>query len=175
MEEMEKSWEAKLAEAKALEDASDATFASEEDKKKTGGPHLVNLNEDPMLDRKVFYDITAECPLTCGRRGKEVSHKLQLGGMGICTNHLKIEMIDGKSWPCRIVPLEEGALQYTRVNGSLIPSMEGLELKPNDRICIGPSAMFIFKNMQNEENQSMADTEADPISFDFASEEILNC
>ena len=24
--------------------------------------------------------------------------------------------------------------------------MDGVELKPNDRICIGPSAIFLFKN-----------------------------
>lgn len=34
-----------------------------------GTPHLVNLNEDPMLDRKVVYDIKKE-GLTCGRRNK---------------------------------------------------------------------------------------------------------
>lgn len=45
-----------------------------------GTPHLVNLNEDPMLDRKVVYAIDGEQPLTCGRRQKTSTHKLQLGG-----------------------------------------------------------------------------------------------
>ena len=51
MEEMSKSWEQRLAEAKKKE---------EEDKKVSGkdGPHLVNLNEDAMLDRKIVYDLT---------------------------------------------------------------------------------------------------------------------
>jgi hypothetical protein len=35
---------------------------------KDGVPYLVNLNEDPMLDRKVKYQISVEKPLTCGRR-----------------------------------------------------------------------------------------------------------
>lgn len=43
---------------------------------------------------------------------------------------------------------------------------------PNDRVCIGPSAMFLFKNKQNEENASKPDTDEDPISYDFASEEV---
>lgn len=132
----------------------------------------MNLNEDPMLDRKVFYDITNESPLTCGRRGKNVAHRLQLGGTGIVTNHCKIEMING-TWPCNICALDEKALPHIRVNGKLLPSMEGITLKPNDRICIGPSAMFLYKNKLNEANCSMPDPEEDPISFDYATEEVI--
>ena len=125
MAEMEKSWEQKLAEAKAMEEEEEKKNEEEKLKKQQGGPHLVNLNEDPMLDRKVFYDITAEAPLTCGRRGKGVAHKLQLGGTGIVPNHCKIEMING-TWPCMIVPLDEKALPHIRVNGKLLPGMEGI-------------------------------------------------
>jgi hypothetical protein len=32
--------------------------------------------------------------------------------------------------------------------------------------------MFIYKNRQHDEEQSMADTEEDPISFEFASDEV---
>ena len=52
--------------------------------------------------------------------------------------------------------------------------MDGVELKPNDRICIGPSAIFLFKNKQNEANASMPDNDDDPISFDFANDEVNN-
>lgn len=52
--------------------------------------------------------------------------------------------------------------------------MDGVILKPNDRISIGPSALFLFKNKQKEDEASMPDSEDDPISFDFASEEMLN-
>lgn len=52
--------------------------------------------------------------------------------------------------------------------------MDGLILKPNDRICIGPSAVFLFKNKAHEEDASMPDPDDDPISFDFASEEVIN-
>jgi hypothetical protein len=41
------------------------------------------LNEDPLLDRKVIYDIKDGEPLTCGRRNKKALHRLQLGGTGI--------------------------------------------------------------------------------------------
>ena len=43
-------------------------------------------------------------------------------------------------------PLSEGAMVNIRINGIPLDSMEGKVLKPNDRICIGPSAIFVFKN-----------------------------
>ena len=173
MANMEKSWEQKLAEARAMEEEEDKKEKEEAEKKKVGGPHLVNLNEDPMLDRKVFYDISAESALTCGRRNKAATHRLQLGGTGITKDHCKIEMINGK-WPCMLIPLDEKALPHIRVNGKLLAGMEGIQLKPNDRLCIGPSAMFLYKNKQNEANASMPDPEDDPISFDLASEEVID-
>lgn len=73
---MEKSWEQKLAESKALEEEADKERIAEEAAKLAGTPHLVNLNEDPMLDRKVVYDIKEGENLTCGRRNKKSDHKL---------------------------------------------------------------------------------------------------
>jgi len=61
----------------------------EEAARLAGTPHLVNLNEDPMLDRKVVYAIGGEEPLTCGRRRNTSSHKLQLGGQGIQPDHCR--------------------------------------------------------------------------------------
>ena len=86
MAEMEKSWEQRLKETKEKE-------AEEEEEAAKGGgsPHLLNLNEDPMLDRRVIYDIPDDKPLTCGRRKKGSEHKLQLGGMGIEIDQCKWE------------------------------------------------------------------------------------
>jgi hypothetical protein len=41
-----------------------------------GIPHLINLNEDPMLDRKVIYSIKESEALTCGRRNNDKNHKI---------------------------------------------------------------------------------------------------
>ena len=87
MLEMEKSWEDKLAEAKTKEEEEAKIKEEEERVRLAGTPHLVNLNEDPFLDRRVVYDINDKEPLTCGRRGKNVDHKLQLGGIGIEPQH----------------------------------------------------------------------------------------
>jgi len=40
-----------------------------------------------MLDRKVIYSINKSEALTCGRRGNEKNHKIQLGGIGIEPDH----------------------------------------------------------------------------------------
>jgi hypothetical protein len=82
MQNMEKSWEEKLKEAKELEEAEER---EEEEKKKAllmGVAHLVNLNEDPFLDRKVTYQMK-EGVLTIGRRMKDSTNMVQLGGTGI--------------------------------------------------------------------------------------------
>lgn len=89
MAEMEKSWEQKLSEARAMEAEEDKLREEEEKIRNQGTPHLLNLNEDPLLDRKVVYDIKADEALTCGRRQKGSQHKLQLGGTGIQQNHCR--------------------------------------------------------------------------------------
>lgn len=83
MEEMEKSWEDKVAEARAKDAEQTKKLEEEKAARLAGTPHLINLNEDPMLDRKAIYDIKDGEPLTCGRRSKNTSHKLQLGGTGL--------------------------------------------------------------------------------------------
>jgi hypothetical protein len=76
MAEMEKSWEEKMKEAKEAEAEEEQQRQEEEAARLQGTPHLVNLNEDPFLDRKVVYDIKADEPLQCGRRNKNSSAKL---------------------------------------------------------------------------------------------------
>lgn len=51
--------------------------------------------------------------------------------------------------------------------------MNGLVLRPNDRICFGPNTIFLFKHKAREQSASMRDVADEPILFDFASDEIL--
>lgn len=76
MAEMEKSWEQKIAEQKEREAQEDKILEDEKAAKLAGTPHLMNLNEDPQLDRKVTYNIDANEPLIAGRRNKNADHKL---------------------------------------------------------------------------------------------------
>jgi len=65
-------------------------------------------------------------------------------------------------------------MEHCKINGVALTNMDGVVLKPNDRICLGPSAIFLFKNKQNESNASMPDPDDDPISYDMAAEEVAN-
>jgi kinesin family member 13 len=123
MAEMEKSWEQKLAEAKAKEEAEDKARKEEENKRLMGTPHLINLNEDPMLDRKVFYDIDEKEPLMCGRRNKNSTHKLQLGGTGIEPDHAMFSVEPDGSVRCKAIT--EKAMKHIRINGELIKIING--------------------------------------------------
>ena len=57
MTEMEKTWEEKLAEERKRQEEEDKIRQVEEKQVREGKPHLLNMNEDPMLDRKVQYAI----------------------------------------------------------------------------------------------------------------------
>jgi hypothetical protein len=73
-----------------------------------------------------------------------------------------------------LTPLDPKAVSQIRVNGHVCTDMKEVKLRPNDRICIGPAALFIYKNKQKEaEESSMVDTEDDPITHEFASEEVI--
>ena len=50
--------------------------------------------------------------------------------------------------------------------------MDGIILKPNDRICLGPAAIFLYKNKAKEDGSEKPDTAENPISYDDAAEEV---
>ena len=59
------------------------------------------------------------------------------------------------------------------VNGLDITKIEGIPLRANDRIFIGPGSVFLFKWPSNEGNKSREDPIEDPITFDTALEELM--
>lgn len=63
-------------------------------------------------------------------------------------------------------------MEHCKVNGVSLTSMDGVILKPNDRICLGPSAIFLFKNKAKEDASTMKDSDEDPINFDTAADEV---
>lgn len=114
-----------------------------------GKPHLLNLNEDPMLDRKVQYDIKPGQDLYCGRRNKNSNFKLQLGGIGIQPEHCKFRL-GPKFTFVFLTPLDPKACSQIRVNGKKLKDMSEIKMRPNDRICIGPSSYFVYKNREKD-------------------------
>jgi kinesin family protein 13 len=68
------------AKKKELEEANKEKKLAEHIKKV---PHLVNLNEDPMLDRKIVYDLTITSQVHIGRKNGDPAPSIVLGGIGI--------------------------------------------------------------------------------------------
>lgn len=68
MEEMAKSYEEKLQEQQASEAEEAAKKAKIEEAKTSGRPQILNLNEDGMLDRKIFLDLTEHTNAKVGRK-----------------------------------------------------------------------------------------------------------
>jgi len=91
--------------------------------------------------------------------------------MGICKDHCKF-VLGPEAKFVLLTPLDSKALEHIRVNGKKLKDMSEVQLKPNDRIAIGPSALFLFKNVAHEALASMPDTPEDPIDFDFADMEM---
>jgi len=71
-----------------------------------------------------------------------------------------------------LTPLIEKAMPNIKINGFKFESMEPKQLEANDRICIGPSAIFLFKNRSKETADTKPDTEENPILFDDACDEV---
>lgn len=68
MEEMEKSWEQKLAEQRHKEEEEEVKKREIEEAKQSGRPQILNLNEDGMLDRKIFVDLSKHTGAKVGRK-----------------------------------------------------------------------------------------------------------
>ena len=129
------------------------------------------MNEDPFLDRKVIYDIKEGEPLTCGRRNKKSNHRLQLGGTGIEPDQCVFTYLpDGN---VTLTPSVEKAMPNIKINGFKFESMTPKQLEANDRICIGPSAIFLFKSRSKENENTKEDSEENPILFDDACDEVF--
>ena len=89
MKDMERSWEEKLAQANAKEAEEEEAKRKEEEARNSGRPQILNLNEDGMLDRKVFLDLSAITTAKIGRKNPDPSQSpnIVLGGIGIQPQH----------------------------------------------------------------------------------------
>lgn len=85
---MEKSWEQKLEEQKSKDEAEQRAKQEIEEAKVSGNAQILNLNEDGMLDRKIFVDLSKHTAAKVGRKqpGDE-QPEICLGGIGIESQH----------------------------------------------------------------------------------------
>ncbi|XP_022373294.1 kinesin-like protein KIF1A isoform X3 [Enhydra lutris kenyoni] len=182
--ELNETWEEKLRRTEAIRMEREALLAEmgvamREDggtlgvfsPKKT--PHLVNLNEDPLMSECLLYYIK-DGITRVGREDAERRQDIVLSGHFIKEEHC-IFRSDSRGGSEAVVTLEpcEGADTY--VNGKKVtePSI----LRSGNRIIMGKSHVFRFNHpeqaRQERERTPCAETPAGPVDWAFAQRELL--
>uniref|UniRef100_A0A8C4KJ60 plus-end-directed kinesin ATPase n=1 Tax=Dromaius novaehollandiae TaxID=8790 RepID=A0A8C4KJ60_DRONO len=182
--ELNETWEEKLRRTEAIRMEREALLAEmgvamREDggtlgvfsPKKT--PHLVNLNEDPLMSECLLYYIK-DGITRVGREDAEKRQDIVLSGHFIKEEHCLFRS-DTRTSGEVIVTLEpcEGADTY--VNGKKVtePSI----LRSGNRIIMGKSHVFRFNHpeqaRQERERTPCAETPAEPVDWAFAQRELL--
>ena len=150
LEEMQKSWEQKLAEAEDRDKEQDKKDAEEAEARASGRPQLLNLNEDGMLDRKIFFDLSKITNCKVGRKVHGAEETAQpnivLGGVGVQQEHAVFET-SGKGTVLK--PLNKEACPHIFVNGCALKDTKGVTLQANDRIIFGTGSCFLFRHQDN--------------------------
>jgi hypothetical protein len=80
-----------------------------------------------------------------------------LGGIGIQNNHAVF--VRSKKGGFIVKPTSVAAVDQITVNGKKLISMEGVELKPNDRIIFGTGSVFVYKDATSSLDPTHPDTE----------------
>ncbi|XP_027731726.1 kinesin-like protein KIF1A isoform X5 [Vombatus ursinus] len=182
--ELNETWEEKLRRTEAIRMEREALLAEmgvamREDggtlgvfsPKKT--PHLVNLNEDPLMSECLLYYIK-DGITRVGREDGERRQDIVLSGHFIKEEHCVFRS-DSRAGNEAVVTLEpcEGADTY--VNGKKVtePSI----LRSGNRIIMGKSHVFRFNHpeqaRQERERTPCAETPAEPVDWAFAQRELL--
>lgn len=87
---MMKSFEEKIAEMRANMGADDDTIYD------YSAPHLININEDPLLNGKIFFNLLAIPILYIGSKNSKPKPHVAISGAGIQKRHARIMNNDGR-------------------------------------------------------------------------------
>ncbi|XP_050411558.1 kinesin-like protein unc-104 isoform X2 [Patella vulgata] len=179
--ELNESWEEKLRKTENIRKEREAVLAEMGVALKQDGgtigvfspkksPHLVNLNEDPLMSECLLYYIK-DGTTRIGLGGTAQPKDIQLSGANIQENHCTFENKDGI---VMLVP-EEGALCY--VNGRQIN--EPTEIKTGARVILGKHHVFRFNHPQQARAsralmmESTDNLMSEPVDWTFAQLELL--
>ncbi|XP_070817575.1 kinesin-like protein KIF1A isoform X10 [Chaetodon trifascialis] len=182
--ELNETWEEKLRRTEAIRMEREALLAEmgvamREDggtvgvfsPKKT--PHLVNLNEDPLMSECLLYYIK-DGITRVGRVDATSRQDIVLSGHFIKDEHCTFTSSTGPTGETAVV-LEpcEGAETY--VNGKRVT--EPTVLRSGNRIILGKSHVFRFNHpvqaRAERERTPCAETPAEPVDWAFAQRELL--
>jgi len=134
--EMSKSWEEKLKEAQEKA-AAEGAGANSEHKRRETEPHILNINEDPVLSRAICYFFPLGEEINIGNRDRPGEEEILLGGVSIRPDHCRVTNTDGT--------LIMGVRDECKVllNGADVTGKNELELHHNDRLLIGTNYYFV--------------------------------
>uniref|UniRef100_A0A8C2GHS4 plus-end-directed kinesin ATPase n=1 Tax=Cyprinus carpio TaxID=7962 RepID=A0A8C2GHS4_CYPCA len=182
--ELNETWEEKLRRTEAIRMEREALLAEmgvamREDggtvgvfsPKKT--PHLVNLNEDPLMSECLLYYIK-DGITKVGREDASSRQDIVLSGHFIKDEHCIFTSTTNASGEGTVIlePCEEAE---TYVNGKRVT--EPTILRSGNRIIMGKSHVFRFNDpeqaRQERERTPCADTPAEPVDWAFAQRELL--
>ncbi|KAJ8277076.1 hypothetical protein GJAV_G00071230 [Gymnothorax javanicus] len=181
--ELNETWEEKLRRTEAIRMEREALLAEmgvamREDggtlgvfsPKKT--PHLVNLNEDPLMSECLLYYIK-DGITKVGREDAASRQDIVLSGHFIKDEHCTFTSSTGPQGEAVILEPCEGAETY--VNGKRVT--EPTVLRSGNRIIMGKSHVFRFNHpeqaRQERERTPCAETPAEPVDWAFAQRELL--
>ncbi|XP_071198436.1 kinesin-like protein KIF1A isoform X22 [Salvelinus alpinus] len=182
--ELNETWEEKLRRTEAIRMEREALLAEmgvamREDggtvgvfsPKKT--PHLVNLNEDPLMSECLLYYIK-DGVTKVGRVDASSRQDIVLSGHFIKDEHCTFTSTTGPIGEAVTLEPCEGAETY--VNGKRVT--EPTVLKSGNRIILGKSHVFRFNHpeqaRQEREKTPCADTPVEPVDWAFAQRELLD-
>ena len=187
MSQLNETWEEKLKRSEVLrlqreQVLSEIGVATREDGDAVGvfltpheTPHLVNLNEDPLMSECLIYYIK-EGITRVGLAEAEVPQDIQLQGSQIMSQHCVFENRNSK---VTLIPLNNSNCY---VNGIKIGKV--LELKTGNRVILGKYHVFRFQHpkearenrdhtMKSPSDQVSIDGMKQPVDWSFAQLELL--
>ncbi|CAM4624409.1 unnamed protein product [Leuciscus chuanchicus] len=182
--ELNETWEEKLRRTEAIRMDREALLAEmgvamREDggtvgvfsPKKT--PHLVNLNEDPLMSECLLYYIK-DGITRVGREDASSRQDIVLSGHFIKEEHCTFTSTTGPIGEAVILEPCEGAETY--VNGKRVT--EPTVLRSGNRIILGKSHVFRFNHpeqaRQERERTPCSETPMEPVDWAFAQRELLD-
>ncbi|XP_033642140.1 kinesin-like protein KIF1A isoform X2 [Asterias rubens] len=182
--ELNETWEEKLKKTESIrlqreEMLAEMGVAIREDGNTVGvfspkkTPHLVNLNEDPLMSECLLYYIKGGCTRV-GRSDANITQDMQLRGSHIQEEHC---LFTNEESQVKIVPFE-GSMCY--VNGKKVSNP--LLLRSGCRVILGKYHVFRFNHpeqaRQEREKTSQIETTNAPekesaVDWSFAQNELL--
>uniref|UniRef100_UPI00359018C2 kinesin-like protein KIF1B isoform X3 n=1 Tax=Myxine glutinosa TaxID=7769 RepID=UPI00359018C2 len=182
--ELNETWEEKLRKTEAIKNEREALLADmgvaiREDGGTVGvfspkrTPHLVNLNEDPLMSECLLYYIK-DGVTRIGRECAECRQDIVLSGQNIMEEHCIFRSESAHIGEV-VVTLEPCDGAETYVNGKKVT--EPMFLRSGTRLILGTSHVFRFNHPEQaraeRERTPSAETPCEPVDWSFAQRELL--